>query len=279
MDLISLEETIRHLPLGEIRYYQKIDSTNDIALEWANRGAKNLSLVIANEQTQGRGRLGRTWFTPASSAIACSIILKDILDHRDRSLSLDREVENTGERLSLLRLTALGTLAVSNTLSEYYQLNPKIKWPNDVLIGGRKIAGVLAEVQWNGDEFSTAIIGIGVNVYPSSVPPSEMLAFPATCVANELGKNISRVDLLKIILEQFVKYERKLFSASFVEAWNENLAFKGEYVEIIHHKTTQENDVLFAKIEGVTPQGYLKIVTKSGEEKILKNGEISLRKM
>jgi len=277
MDLISLQETLKHLPLGEIRYYQKIDSTNDIALQWANHGAKNLSLVIADEQTRGRGRLGRTWFTPASSAIACSIILKDILDHRDHSLSLDSEVRNNAERLSLLRLTALGTLAVYNALKEYYQLEPKIKWPNDVLIRGMKIAGVLAEVQWNGDEFSNAIIGIGVNVYPSSVPPLEMLAFPATCVANEVGKDISRVDFLKNILEQFVNFECKLFETIFMETWNENLAFKGEWVEIIHHAKYQKYDVLLAMVKGVTPQGYLKIVTKSGEEKVLTNGEISLR--
>jgi BirA family biotin operon repressor/biotin-[acetyl-CoA-carboxylase] ligase len=158
------------LSLGDLRFYPQAGSSNDLALVWASEGARDLSLVFADEQTGGRGRLGRRWFTPAGSALAFSLIF--------------RPSEHEREHVGLF--AGLGALALVDALKARGLL-AEIKWPNDVLIGGKKTAGILVETVWTGAEVDSVVLGMGVNVFAASVPPAEALNFPATCVATELG--------------------------------------------------------------------------------------------
>ena len=130
------------LSLGEVRYFESIGSTNDEALAWAAKGAPDLSLVIADEQTAGRGRLNRTWFTPKGTALAMSLILRPA----------------SGTPLS--RTVGLAALSIADSLLKR-GLTPRIKWPNDVLLNGKKIAGILVETVWAGTEVESLVIGIG----------------------------------------------------------------------------------------------------------------------
>src|SRR3989304_5947628 len=120
MDEAVLKEVLAGLPLGSIRFYDRTGSTNDEAARWAEAGAPHLSLVVADEQTAGRGRLGRRWYTPSGSALAFSLILRG--GGQDAFLPyMPHE--------AIPRLTALGTLAVYDALRQGYDLDPQIKWP------------------------------------------------------------------------------------------------------------------------------------------------------
>ncbi|PIZ25632.1 MAG: biotin--[acetyl-CoA-carboxylase] ligase, partial [Chloroflexi bacterium CG_4_10_14_0_8_um_filter_57_5] len=132
----ELRRTLSDLPLGGVRYYEQTGSTNDVALAWASAGAPDLALVIADEQTAGRGRLGRKWVTPPGAALAFSLVL--------RPRPVERDV--------IPLYSALGALAVVSALEEKYGLKPEIKWPNDVLVRGRKLCGILAEAVWLGSQ-------------------------------------------------------------------------------------------------------------------------------
>ena len=184
----ELRNALRSIPLGAVRYFSSIGSTNDEALNWSEQHAADLSLVVADEQTAGRGRSGRKWFTPAGCALAFSLILSP-----------------TPDELSYpARITALGALALVDTLQNQ-GLRPLIKWPNDVLIHDRKVAGILVESRWSGASPDCFVLGMGVNIRAGSVPPKEEVPFPATCVEGELGKSIDRTQLLLVVLSHLLR--------------------------------------------------------------------------
>ncbi len=191
MDQTTLEKLLSDLPLGSVRYYPTIGSTNDLAARWAEAGARDLSLVVADEQTAGRGRMQRRWLTPAGSALAFTLVLR-----QDKEALAGR----------VAQVTALGALAVCDTINAALPaVTPaQVKWPNDVVASRRKLAGVLAEAHWKGDELMALILGIGINVAPASVPPAEALDFPATCVETELGASVDRWELLHAVLKNLL---------------------------------------------------------------------------
>ena len=157
-----LRKALSSVPIGELRYFDSIGSTNDEALTWASQGATDLSMVIADEQTAGRGRSRRKWFTPPGSALAFSLILRP----------------SKVELVFPTRITGLGALALTDALLPI-GLAPKIKWPNDILIKGRKVAGILVESVWSGDVLLASILGMGVNVLKASTPPKDGIGFPS----------------------------------------------------------------------------------------------------
>ncbi len=181
MDPTTVEKCLADLPLGSVRYYPTIGSTNDLAARWAEAGARDLSLVAADEQTAGTayaaaladaGRLGAGVYAGAARG------KEELATH-------------------LAQVTALGALAVCDTVNAALPaVTPaQVKWPNDVVASRRKLAGVLAEAHWRGEELAALILGIGINVAPASVPPAEALDFPATCVETELGASVDRWEL------------------------------------------------------------------------------------
>jgi BirA family biotin operon repressor/biotin-[acetyl-CoA-carboxylase] ligase len=138
---------------------------------------------MGRQQTSGRGRMGRTWFTPPDSALAFSLILRP----------------GPGEQENIGRFAALGALALVNMLSTL-GVTAQIKWPNDVLINRRKVAGILIETVWSGDEVDSLVLGMGVNVLPASLPPAPGLNFPVTCIQSETPAVLVREILLMDIL-------------------------------------------------------------------------------
>src|SRR6266508_4588590 len=187
MNQDELKKTLLKLPLGDVKYFDSIGSTNNEALAWATNDAKDLSLVIADEQTAGRGRLDRKWFTPKGTALALSLILRPTAEEKPR----------------LTRTVGLAALAVAESLRTR-GLAVQIKWPNDVLIAGRKVCGILIESVWSGEDVDCAVIGIGVNLLKESVPPAEALLFPATSIEEELGQAPDRLEVLHDILAALV---------------------------------------------------------------------------
>ena len=211
----SLKKKLSKLNIGGLRYFDSIGSTNDEALAWATAGAPDFSIVIADEQTQGRGRLDRKWFTPKGSGLAFSLILRP-----------------SALRTHLSRTVGLAALSVAESCSGL-GLAPRIKWPNDILLNGKKTAGILVETVWSGDDVDSLVIGMGINVYKTSVPPAELLQFPATSLEDELGTKVSsREDILFSILNAVIHWREFIGTNELINTWENLLAFRGEQVRV-----------------------------------------------
>ena len=274
IDQISLERVLQGIPTGPIRYLDQVGSTNTEALRWADDGAPDLSVVIADEQTAGRGRQGRTWFTPPGAALAFSLVLREDIAFAQRPLPGSLSGHNPSW---LGRLTALGALAVCQALEAEYHLSPQIKWPNDVLLERRKVCGILTEAQWQGERLDAVVLGIGINVAPASVPPDSELIYPATCVESDLGREVDRWQLLRSVLENILAWRSQLKAAEFLGAWEDRLAFKGEPVEIYPGVATESLPVERGILLGLDSAGRLRIRGQNGEVRSLEVGELRLR--
>ena len=247
-------KAFKKLPVGEIRYFETIGSTNDVALEWAAQGAPNLSLVIADEQTAGRGRLNRKWFTPKGSALAFSLIV-----HPARITHLSRTV-------------GLAALSITDSCSKL-GLSTQIKWPNDILLSGKKTAGILIETAWDGHNITSLIIGIGVNILKESIPPFENLRFPATCVESELGHTIDRELFLRDVLSSLMTRLPQIETDDFLASWENQLAYKNKSVQII----SGANELVTGELLGLESDGSLRLRNDHGAELTVRFGDVSLR--
>ena len=256
MDQNELKKSLSKLPLGDIRYFESIGSTNNEALAWATSGAEDLSLVIADEQTAGRGRLDRKWFTPKGTALAFSLILRP----------------TAAERPYLTRMVGLAALAVVDALRTR-GLVAQIKWPNDVLLNGGKVVGILAESVWSGEEVDCVVIGIGMNVLKGSVPSTELLQFPATSLEASLGPAVEREKVLRDILAGIIALRPHLGTDSFIASWEKALAFRGEQVQVEEGNGSR----VTGKLLGLDSDGSLKLSNEQGKSITVRFGDVRLR--
>lgn len=291
MDKISLEDGLRDLPLGGMRYFTRLESTNTEAAHWANAGAPDLALVVADEQTAGRGRSGRSWYTPPGGALAFSLVLKN--DNVPKvELSPDGApkppVYNFGIDLTHTpaphsdpdwpaRLTALGAVAVATALESLYGLQAQVKWPNDVLLNRRKVSGVLTEAHWQRDRLQALILGIGVNTSNAAVPGDDQVIFPATSVETELGRSVDRIKLLQAILGAIVSWRSRIATPEFLQAWERRLAFKGEKIRIYSGADATAAADVEGELLGLDERGCLRLRDASGIGHAVCNGELRLR--
>ncbi|MCU0485162.1 MAG: biotin--[acetyl-CoA-carboxylase] ligase [Anaerolineales bacterium] len=278
MDENQIRASLAGLPLGGIRYHPCVSSTNDVAAQWVIEGAPDLALVIADEQTTGRGRDGRAWYTPAGSALAISLVI-----YPTETIPYIQS-----------RLTALGALAVHNVLHKHYNLPASIKWPNDVLVNRLKLAGVLAEAHWSGEVLKAVILGVGLNVTPHSVREAERLGgsliFPASCVESAVGHAVDRLELLRQVVQELLYWRPRIGSFEFLQAWEANLAFRGEVVQVsiggsagkdglpldLENRAPSIEEGL---ILGLSPDGSLRLRKENGEIVNVHFGEVRLRSL
>lgn len=287
MDAGQVRQALAGLPLGGLRYAPVTGSTNQDAAEWADGRAHgraagppaaDLSLVVADEQTAGRGRQGRKWHTPPGAALAFSLVL------RPAGLYAAAPGLSALDLPTLLgRLTALGGLAVCHALRADYDLPAALKWPNDVLIERRKVCGVLAEAHWNGAELSAVILGIGVNVTPAALPPAEELIYPAASVQEVLGRPVERLTLLRQILDRLLAWRARLAGPEFWQTWDDWLAFKGEWVWVVEGSAphplnpSPRREEGEARLLGLDGDGALRLQAADGSEFTLRVGELHIR--
>ncbi len=256
MNQSELKTILSKLPLGAIRYFDTIGSTNDEALAWAANDAQDLSIVVANEQTAGRGRLDRPWFTPPSTALAFSLVLRPTAD----------------EIPHLSRTVGLAALSIADTIG-MLGLAPEIKWPNDILLNGRKVAGVLIELVWSGEDVDCVVIGIGINVAKTAVPATDILRFPATSLEHVLGTAPDRNKLLHDILASLISLRPHMRSDSFMAAWEKSLAYYGRQVRV---EMGGEQSVT-GKVIGLESDGSLKLRDANGKTVTVQFGDVRLR--
>lgn len=190
---------------SRLLYFARIGSTNDVAMALAASDAAEGAVVIADEQTSGRGRRGRTWFSPPGSGLYTSVVLTP-----GRSTDPDRAT-------TLLTLTA--AVALGEAIEAQTGLGVDIKWPNDLLAGGRKLVGILAEGVTGGAGI-TVVLGYGINVGPMAYPPE--LSTRATSLETELGRPIDRAMLAAATLAALARRYGDLLAGRFdaiLDAW------------------------------------------------------------
>jgi BirA family transcriptional regulator, biotin operon repressor / biotin---[acetyl-CoA-carboxylase] ligase len=262
MDEPTLRKTLSTIPLGGLRFFEQVGSTNDIALAWAADGAPDLALVVAEEQTAGRGRGSRSWFSPPGAALAFSLVMRPVI----------------GQEQVTPLYSALGALAVSEALAPL-GLHPEIKWPNDVLVNRRKVCGILAESVWLGDNVDSIVLGIGLNVKAGAVPPPGQLNFPATCLETELPSPMRAIQLLdqaallQHILQAVVFWRGQVGTKIFLQTWDERLAFRGEQVQV----RTEAQASQTGQVQGLEPDGSLRLLSPHGQVFTVQFGEVHLR--
>ncbi|MBI5670392.1 MAG: biotin--[acetyl-CoA-carboxylase] ligase [Chloroflexi bacterium] len=220
MTELSAETVQRRLAPRAVRYYDRVDSTNDVALEWLRTGAAAGSAVIADEQMKGRGRLGRTWHTPPGVALAVSVVLRP-------------------EAAQVAQVTMLGALAIYDLLEGTGLNDLGIKWPNDVQVKARKICGVLPEAAWDGDRLLGVALGMGVNVRMDFTGTE--LEDTAISLEPALGRWVNRLDLLESLLDRVDFWYARLGTTALFEVWKSRLTTLGRVVTIENVRGVAEN--------------------------------------
>jgi len=233
-------------------HFRKLASTNDVARREAQQQAAEGTVVIAEEQTSGRGRIKRVWLSPKGS-IALSIIL-----YPDMAF--------------LPSLIMLASVAVTHSIRAVTGLKSEIKWPNDVLINGRKVCGILIESDVRGYMVDCAIIGIGINVNLKLSDFPQILQ-TTTSLSAELGKDVSRLDVIRHLLVEIESlYLTLQEGGSVYEEWRDNLVTLGKPV----HVTWGEN-VYEGIAESVARDGNLLLRQSDGNLTRIVAGDVTLR--
>jgi BirA family biotin operon repressor/biotin-[acetyl-CoA-carboxylase] ligase len=251
--LPDIESALRTDFIGRrIVHLTSTHSTMDVAREQAVSGADQGTVVVAEEQTAGRGRLGRTWVSPAGQNLYFTLILRP-----------------SPERLRTLSIIA--PLAISLAVEQTVSLSPSIKWPNDVLLGGRKLSGVLIENEFAGSELVCSLVGIGVNVNfdPAQVPE---IAELATSLKRETGREWRREPLLASIFNAFEELYSAADPAPAVDAWRSRLDTLGRGVSV-----TFRGQALDGTAEDVDHYGNLLVRLSDGSLQTIEAGEVTLR--
>lgn len=258
MNEATLHAALSGLPVPSVHYFTQIGSTNDQAQAMLEQGAPDGTLVVADAQTQGRGRLGRRWVTTPGAALAFSLVLRPSLSEQEQ----------------LAFFSPLAGLAVCKTLVDEYGVAAEVKWPNDVLLKRRKVCGVLVEAVWSGARLQGVVVGIGVNVALSSLPPEGEMLFPATCVEQVMGCPVERETLLAAILRQFFVMRPSLGSVDFRQDWQARLAFLGQEVRV---DLPGSEPPLTGQVLGIDAQGNLRLRIPSGAEVCVMVGDVRVR--
>jgi BirA family transcriptional regulator, biotin operon repressor / biotin---[acetyl-CoA-carboxylase] ligase len=223
----------------EVLWVRRTDSTNDLAWREAERGCEDGTLILAEEQAAGRGRHGRTWFSLPERGILCSVVLRPALPVEKASL-----------------ITVCGALAVRDVAAGLTAVPAVIRWPNDVLLGGRKVAGVLVESRTiAGGADPVYVLGIGMNVNMKEEDFPEEIRAEATSLDLAARRHVDRLEAARELVESLDGWYLRLRSGrteSIAAAWRESSAVLRKRVEVVaggetHRGTVEDLD----PVEGI----------------------------
>ncbi len=252
MDIERVLECLDTRYVGRpLRYLPSTGSTMDDARDLAMAGAPSGASVVAGEQTAGRGRLGRSWVAPAGVNLSVSIMLRPT-------------------REQLARLALVAPLAVRDAIAAVGGPDPMFKWPNDVLVQGRKIAGILIEGAFAGDEAAHAIMGIGLNVNLDTAAYPEIAAI-ATSIAREVGHLVPIEDTLAALLNAVERWIEEDGEEA-RRAWRDRLETLGRDVTVTFLGRSERGVA-----EDVDHTGALLLRRRDGSLVRLPAGEVTLR--
>lgn len=235
--------------------HQSLPSTNNTAKELYKQGACEGTVILAEEQTAGRGRMDRPWVSPSGKNILLSLLLKP---------SIQTE--------KIFTLTLALAVAVTEAVKTMTKLPAMIKWPNDIYMNRKKLGGILTEFRIKGSAVEYVILGLGLNV--NWCPDNEIL-FPSTCLRKEFGEELSRNELIAYILLKYNSLYNKILNndvEDFHKQCNELSLVTGNYVSI-----NAPGERVQGKALGIDVDGALLVKGVDGEIKKVLNGDVSLR--
>ena len=248
----------------KIHCYEEVTSTNTVAKEWAqkapNRESRHGLVVTAERQTAGKGRLGRAWNSAPGEGIWCSVVLAPEMLLSEAS-----------------RFSFIAAVAIAEGLSQYTGLAVKIKWPNDLLVQGKKICGILVEMAAEAEHVNHFVLGFGINANQALSDFPEELQAKATSLFLQTGQKVSRLPLLAQILQSLEQtlllYQKEGF-APIGKRWMDNACFLDEVIII------RQNDKVLASglMRGIDDDGALLLERQGGEILRILSGDVSMRK-
>lgn len=240
----------------EIYYFDSIDSTNTKAKELAEEGHPSGTLVVADRQTAGKGRRGRSWESPTGIGIFMTLMLKPEINSNNASM-----------------LTLVAAMATTRAIRRVTGVPAMIKWPNDIVMNGKKVCGILTEMSAQFDYINHIVIGIGINVHNEDF--SEEIAKTASSLYLESGQHIHRASLIEAFLEEFEDVYAEYLKTEDMEGlqkeYDAMLVNRGRQVRVLDPKEPFEG-----KAMGITKKGEL-IVDTWESRKLVSSGEVSVR--
>ena len=240
----------------EILHFDSLNSTNDYAKKIANEVQEG-TIVISEEQLSGRGRMGRGWSSPKGDGIWMSIILKPMIPPTEAA-----------------KLTQVAAAAVCKAIRKTTELSALIKWPNDIVVGNKKVCGILTEMAGELNEVNYIIVGIGINVNIGSFP--EELRDKATSLFIQKGERIDRNCLAASIINEFtILYKSYIFEKSFSKTLDVCRTFSALLGKEVYLVKGEERERVTAI--DITDDGLLEVRKNNGEITTIISGEVSIR--
>lgn len=240
-----------------ILYFDETDSTNTEAKQAAEGGAPHGSLVVADYQSGGKGRRGRLWLAPHGVGIWMSLILRPGLHPMSASM-----------------LTLIAAMAVASGIGKAVGIKAEIKWPNDIVCGGKKVCGILTEMSTELECINYVVTGIGINVSTEDFPKE--IADVASSIYLETGEHISRSRLIGVVMEAYERYYEVFLQtcdmSGLKEEYDSRLANKDNFVRVLQPGHEYTGTSL-----GINAEGELLVETEDGEVHRVISGEVSVR--
>lgn len=240
-----------------IEYFEVTDSTNQRIYDFAEKGREEGLLAVAEEQTGGKGRRGRSWVSPPGTGIWMSLLLRPKVEPQKASM-----------------VTIVAALAMTKAMEKITGMEIRIKWPNDVVLNGKKVCGILTEMSAELEEIHYIIVGIGINANTESFP--EDIQDRATSIYLESGKKVERAAFIAEFCVQFEQYYERFLAmgnlAFLKEEYESYLINIGREVKIIKKKEERVRKAL-----GINELGELIVAKSDGTTEIIFSGEVSVR--
>ncbi len=251
-----IEEQIKSSFLAkDILVFEETESTNRDAKKMAAEGAPEGTVILAERQSAGRGRLGRSFFSPGEKGIYMSVLLRPELDMQ-----------------KMVRITSMAAVAVARAIERVSCVKTQIKWVNDVYLNNKKVCGILTEGGFDNEgKFAYAVLGIGVNVGFMEFP--EDIKEIATSVSNECKKEITREALIVEILKELELWYPSLWDGSFLKESKERSILLGKEILVLD---VDKKPLYAAKAVDLDDLGHL-IIEREGKKELLHSGEVSVR--
>ena len=241
----------------EVLYFDTIDSTNTKAQELAEKGYPSGTLVVADKQESGKGRRGRSWVSPSGTGIFMTLMIKPDINPNNASM-----------------LTLVAALAVAKAITSVTGEEAMIKWPNDIVVNGKKVCGILTEMNAQFDYINHIVVGIGINVHNESFP-EEISQMASSLMIEAGGKRFHRAQIIAETMSYFEQYYDTFLKtqdlSALVREYDELLVNRNKSVRVLDPKEPFD-----AKAMGITPKGEL-IVDTWESRKLVSSGEVSVR--
>jgi len=250
----EIQKGLETLRLGrKIHYFQEIDSTNAYAWRLAQEGAEEGEIVVAESQTRGRGRKGRPWFSPPYRNLYISLILRPRMPP-----------------IHAPQITLMAAVALAETVESFLSFTPEIKWPNDILVSGKKLGGILTESSCEGERILFVVLGIGVNLnLPEELMP-EAIRHSATSLFMVTGKKVDRVAFARRLIQSLERCYEDLEQNGFSPGrWESYFGLRGKRVRV-----NMGDRYVVGKALGIDADGALLLEDEEGTVEKIISGDV-----